>query len=71
MNESQKKIVAGAFRMLSAGAHRGNRMLDAGATHAEIAAHVADLEQLVAGMREALDRAAGADVVLAAARKAG
>jgi 2-keto-3-deoxy-6-phosphogluconate aldolase len=69
MNESQKKIVGGAFRMLSAGAHRGNRMIDAGATYAEIAAHVVDLEQLVRGMREALGQAAGAGAVLATVQK--
>ncbi len=70
MNERQKQVVGGAFRMLSASARRGNRMINDGATTAEIAEHVINIELHVVRMKEALGLAAGAAVVLAAAQTA-
>ena len=68
MTENQKKRLSGAFQTLSAGAQRGKRLVDGGATLAEARKHVADLQLVVESMADAIDNAAGADAVLARAK---
>lgn len=65
MTDRQKKVLVDAFVMLQNGARRGKRLVEADAAPAEIASHIVALEALVAGMRDALDKAQGAADVLA------
>lgn len=69
MNESQKQVLADAFLLLRGSTRRGGRMLDEGATIAEVRWVVGEMQELLLRMQNSLDDAAGADAVIVLAEQ--
>lgn len=68
MNHKQKKILRQAFRMLVKAADEGARLLEAGASHSQLAQHARDIEELAREVRRATEVAKDVEAVAAAHR---
>ena len=71
MNERQKRNLRDAFHMLAAGAQRARRMVDDGATLAEVEIQALAIAEIADGIKNAVREAKAAEAVLAKAQRPG
>lgn len=69
MTDRQRKVLADAFTLVGAGARRGKRIAESG-TAEEAAAHVAEMQAVLAELRRGLESHVGASAVLDRAARA-